>query len=163
MYCNTLACIAEMRAGTVSQYSLVYCDLRAVGGLALYCNTMHSQDSQPCRDTTGWALGWACWARRQALGRGRWGDGLAGMSRRAGRGRKRRRQARRGARSAGEQSAGRPAGAGRARGVGARLGSAAWAHGVGARRAAWACLCARPGRAGWSAGPSWCTVHLAQF
>ena len=44
------------------------------------------------------------------------------------------------------------------------------AHSVGARGArgarpgrAWACLCAQAGCAGWSAGPSWCTVHLAQF
>ena len=53
MYFNTLACIAEMRAETVSQYSLVYCDLRAAGGLALYSNTMHNQEKQPCRDTAG--------------------------------------------------------------------------------------------------------------
>ena len=32
-----------------------------------------------------------------------------------------------------------------------------------ARRAAWECLCAQAGRASWSTGPSWCTVHLAHF
>ena len=106
----------------------MYCDLRAAGGLALYCNTMHSQDRQPCRDTTGWALGWACWARRQALGR--WGDRRAGASRRtgvSGRGRTRRRQAAVGATGVG----------------GVQAWAQAWARGesgVGVRGA-------RPGRA----------------
>ena len=74
----TLPCIGEMRAETVSQYSLVYCDLRAAGGLALYSNTMHSQDRQPCRDTVGWALGWEwqqarskSWGARARRGRAR--------------------------------------------------------------------------------------------
>ena len=159
MYCNTLACIAEMRAGSVSQYSLVYCDLRAAEGLALYCNTMHSQDRQLCRDTAGWALAWACWARRQALGRGRWGDrrtgasGPAGVSRRAGAG------GRAGSRRAGAR------GAQAGRRQRARQAQA-WARGVrglGARGARPGLACVQAKRAGWSAGPSWCTVHLAQF
>ena len=29
MYCNTLACIAEKKAKTISQYSLVYCGKKA--------------------------------------------------------------------------------------------------------------------------------------
>ena len=31
---------------------------------------------------------------------------------------------------------------------------------LGEGRAAWTCQCAQAGRAGWSTGPSWCTVHL---
>ena len=31
MYCNTLVCIAEKRAETVSQYSSLYCDSRGSG------------------------------------------------------------------------------------------------------------------------------------
>ena len=39
----------------------------------------------------------------------------------------------------------------------------AWHRPGRAGHVAWACLCMQVGRAGWSAGPSWCTVHLAQF
>ena len=50
--------------------------------------------SQAGRWTGRWERGWASWARRQALGSGRWGAGAAGA-------RARRRQTRRGARSVG--------------------------------------------------------------
>ena len=55
------------------------------------------------------------------------------------------------------------AGAGRRNGRAGRTGITRGVDARGARRAAWACLCTQAGRAGWSAGPSWCTVHLAQF
>ena len=70
----------------------------------------------------------------------------------------------------GEQAATRAAGAA---GVGTRgaglgpAGRAAWAYGarcVGARGARRGRACARKlGMLAGSAGPSWCTVHLAQF
>ena len=49
----------------MSQYTWVYCDQRQ-GSWAR------------------WALGWACWGRRQALRRGRWGAGATGALARAG-------------------------------------------------------------------------------
>ena len=54
----------SLLGSSVLQYTALYCVMKAAGGLALYCNIMHSQDRQPCRDIAGWALGWACWARR---------------------------------------------------------------------------------------------------
>ena len=65
----------------------------------------------------------------------------------------------------GTDARGRAAGAG-ARGRRARGRQARGARGARRGRggsAAWACLCAQAGRAGWSAGPSWCTMPLAQF
>ena len=55
------------------------------------------------------------------------------------------------------QAAERAAGAGKVQ---------AWARGAlggGGGGATWACLYAQGGRDCWSVGPSWCTVHLAQF
>ena len=93
----------------------MYCDLKAAGGLALYCNTMHSQVM-----TGGWALGWA-W--QQALGR--W---------RATRARSRRRRHWRGALGAGR--AGRAAGRARsARGAGGGVRGGR----LGAPVRTWAC------------------------
>ena len=49
MYCNTLARIAEKRAETVSQYSLVYCGRKAAVGKivsqysSLYCDRGHGR------------------------------------------------------------------------------------------------------------------------
>ena len=69
----------------------MYCDLKAAGGLALYCNTMHIQVM-----TGGWALGWA-W--QQALGRAGTAQACAGRWC-AARARSRRRRHWRGARRA---------------------------------------------------------------
>ena len=84
-YCNTGNCIARRQLGgwrIVSQYNLVYCDLKAAGGLALYCNTMHSQDmgkrwarAVGLCDT---ALGAATRPGAQQAQAGRWGTQAAG-------------------------------------------------------------------------------------
>ena len=89
-----------------------------------------------------WALGVRMGAQGTACGSrlGRWAV-RAGVS-----GRTRRRQVRRGARSAGGRCAGARGAQAAARAAGA--GGAGGARDVGA----WACLCAQAGRAGWSAG-----------
>ena len=158
MYCNTLTCIAE-RAETVSQYSLVYCDLRAAGALALYCNTMYSRvvtQQAGCWCAQAWALGRA---RRKARGRGRgrkckractrgsWAQ-AGGSVTHGARGARGRGAA---ARGRGAAARGRGAAGARQRAAGARQRAA------GARqREAWA-LGTRPGRVSWSGLCTQCT------
>ena len=93
---------------------------------------------------------WACWARAAGERERAW---CAGRSGRAGewargRGRTRRRAGARGA-QAGRRQPARQAQAWARGALGVSVRSA-W-HGR-AGRAAWACLCAQAGRAGWSAG-----------
>ena len=126
MYCNTLTCIAE-RAETVSQYSLVYCDLRAAGALALYCNTMYSrvvtqQAGRWCAQA--WALGRA---RRKARGRGR--------------GRKCKRACTRGSWAQAGGSVTHGARGTRGRGAAGARQRAAWALGTRPGRVSWSGLC----------------------
>ena len=156
LYCNRRG----LEAGSnVLQYTALCCNLGARQGW-----TVLQYSAQPSHDTTtvattrpaGAGLGarhgrWhAARVRsksRQALGRqARRRERAYERERERGHGRKHGRRASRGARSAGGQAAAHPAGAG---------GAQAWvrgARGLGV-----------PVRAGWSAGPSWCTVHLAQF
>ena len=89
------------------------------------------------------------WGAQEAGALGRQARGRAGVS---GRGRTRRRQACAEPRWADDNARGR---CWRGAGVGADVG----ARGAQGGRAAWACLCAQARRAGWSVGPSWCTVH----
>ena len=125
---------------SVSQYTLVYCDVGARQGL--YCNTVTVPTTQP-----SWALGARLGTLGAQAGAGAWALGGAGQQVR-GRGQTRRRQARRGERSSGARGrqqrlagrAGQAAAARRARAAVARLG--AWsARGTGARRAGWPGLC----------------------
>ena len=126
----------------------------------LYCNTVTVAPTRRAGAGLGTrALGRAFrrWAGAQA-GSGR-GQSVGGQAR----------SRRWGAQQALSAQRAHAAGASRARRSG-RAGS--WARGVGRgargvgprrERAAWVCLCSQAGRAGWSVGPSWCTVHLAQF
>ena len=97
-------------------------------------------------------------ARRRWAGRTGAGQDVQALGRRAG-GRRRGRWGAQGGRRIGAywQANARQAG-----GTGARGAQAERAR-EGRRRSARCWLCAQAGRAGWPAGPSWCTVHLAQF
>ena len=153
LYHNTLHCIvAETLAvgRIVSQYSSLYCDRGKAWTVLQYSHCAHDIAKLGAGQGAGGAAGRAGRAGK------RWGDKRAGASGRAGMSGRAVADGRAGGRRAGARGAqaGRRQRARQAQ-TGRRRGRAG--------RAAWACLCAQAGRAGWSAGPSWCTVHLAQF
>ena len=146
LYCNRGSLAA---GGTVLQYSLV--GSRFVLQYKLYCELWEGH----CSNDTGWG------AERA----GRWGAGAAGAGARRASERAERWQAR-------GRAAGRAAGVGTQGrvGRGSRRADTAWTHGAhgrprqgrAGRPAGRACAHSMGVLAG-SAGPSWCTVHLAQF
>ena len=91
LYCNRRG----LEGGSsVLQYTALYCNLKGYARLdciAIQCpaKPRYGQGVRNCGrwGAQAWALGcarreargWACWARRQALGRGRWGGRNAGV------------------------------------------------------------------------------------